>query len=119
MRFLHNSVRFLDNCLFCGKTVIGIKWRTLFGRLAGLTNLGGALNSYGRNWPMYWPISDGCADPWGPIGSGSLPAGSGMCHRHPTHRIHDRLAGGAISCARCVEAKDLYNHLEGTHDPAA
>ena len=83
-RFLYNSVRFLDNCWFSGKAVIGITWRTLFGRLAWLTNcLGGALSSYGRNgrlagltnclggafsscgrnWPMHGPISDGCADP--------------------------------------------------------
>jgi hypothetical protein len=110
-RFLHNSVRFLDNCWFCGKAVIGITWRTLFGRLAWLTNcLGGALSSYGRNgrlagltncfegafsscgrnWPMHGPIRTGALT-LGPIGSGVTPRRCGAA-AIPTHRIHHRLA---------------------------
>jgi hypothetical protein len=137
-RFLYNSVRFLDNCWFSGKAVIGITWRTLFGRLAWLTNcLGGALSSYGRNgrlagltnclggafsscgrnWPMHGPISDGCADPGADRlrghSTGAVPP------PFPPTRIHHRLGCGALSNARCVEARDLNDHLEGNHERAA
>jgi hypothetical protein len=117
-RFLHNSVRFLDNCWFCGKAVIGLNWRTLFGRLAWLTNcLGGALSSYGRNGRLAG-LTDCLGEPsavMGAIGqcmgqfrTGALtlgPIGSGVTPRR--------------SPTRCVEAKDLYDPLEGNHDPAA
>ena len=139
-RFLHHPVRFLDNCWFCGKSVIGTNWRTLFGRLAWLTNclggalssygrngrlagltdcLGGAFSSYGRNWPMHGPISDGRADPGADRLRGHSPQVRECAAAIPTHRIHHRLAAEPFTNARCVKAKNLYASLEGNHDPAA
>jgi hypothetical protein len=54
----------------------------------------------------------------GPIGSGVTPRRCGAA-AIPTHRIHHRLGCGALSNARCFEAKDLDDHLEGNHERAA